>query len=262
MFDELPLNYDLRMNIHATITALLLCAVAPSLAFCDSIKDDVLPTTRAEWRNLLKWDDACESGVAHIANSGVGFVGVMHFKMRDSSSLVSVVCRTGSFNQGKILFLLRKTGSGQRSKALVFPQFRYQEPKPDSSKYFDPNLKVPAVTVDSFYTYSDRLLWGNLQVDKEKRTITNNDFFRGGDAEAGTELLVAEKNQKDWHCPLIRYPPFFLVNIARTRQSCPAYRTSRLHNGPYAHPAPCRETRLACQAPPIHSPLDVPLEDA
>lgn len=186
------------MNFHASITALLLSTVVQPLAFCDSIKDDALPTTRAEWRNLLKWDDACESGVAHIANSGVGFVGVTHFKMRDSSSLVSVVCRTGSYNQGKILFLLRKTGPGPRSKELVFPQFRYQEPKPDSSKYFDPNLKVPAGTVDSFYTYSDRLLWGNLQVDKEKQTITNNDFFRGGDAACGTHTvyqLVGETPQ-------------------------------------------------------------------
>lgn len=186
------------MDIKAVVITILLPIGTSPLGYCNSVKEESLPVTRAEWRNLLKWDDACESGVAHIANSGVGFVGVTHFKMRDSSSLVSVVFRTGSYNQGKILFLLRNPSSGQRSKALVFPQFRYQEPKPDSSKYFDPNLKVPAGTVDSFYTYSDRLLWGNLQVDKENQTITNNNFFRGGDAACGTHTvyqLIDDKPQ-------------------------------------------------------------------
>lgn len=188
----------IHMNNKALVVAILVPVVASPFAFCDSINEESLPTTRAEWRSLLKWDDACESGVAHIANSGVGFVGVTHFKMRDSSSVVSVVCRTGSYNQGKILFLLRNTGTGPRSTLLVFPQFRYKEPEPDSSKYFDPNVKVPASTIDLFYTYSDRLLWGNLQIDKEKQTITNNDFFRGGDTGCGTHTvykLVGEKPQ-------------------------------------------------------------------
>ncbi|MBI3561674.1 MAG: hypothetical protein HY080_08170 [Gammaproteobacteria bacterium] len=105
--------------------------------------------------------------------------------MHDSSSLVSVVCRTGSYNQGKIVFLLRNTGSGRQSTVLEFPQFRFKEPEPDPSKYFDPNATVPASTVDLFYTYNDRLLWGNLKFDKEKQTITNNDFFRGGDSGCG-----------------------------------------------------------------------------
>lgn len=186
------------MNINAVIITILLSVVVLPLGFCDSAKEEPLPATRAEWRSLLKWDDACESGVAHIASSGVGFVGVTHFKMRDSSSLVSVVCRTGSYNQGKVLFLLRNTGPSQRSSVLVFPQFRFKEPDPESSKYFDPNVKEPASTVDLFYTYNDRLLWGNLKIDKENQTITNNDFFRGGDTGCGMHTvykLVEDKPQ-------------------------------------------------------------------
>ena len=177
------------MNTSAVTIAIILSAIVLPLGFCDSVKEEPLPTTRAEWRSLLKWDDACESGVAHIANSGAGFVGVTHFKMHDSISLVSVVCQTGSYNQGKIVFRLRNIGSGRQSTVLEFPQFRFKEPEPDSSKYFDPNVKEPTSTVDLFYTYTDRLLWGNLKIDKEKQTITNSNFFRGGDTGCGLNTV-------------------------------------------------------------------------
>ena len=169
------------MKAHAVIIPILLFVGILPIEASDSVNAEALPTTRSEWRSLLKWDDACESGIAHIANSGVDFVGVTYFKMRDSGSLVSVVCRTGNYNQGKIVFRLRNTGSGRQSTLLEFPQFRFKEPEPDSSKFFDPNVKEPASTVDLFYTYTDRLLWGNLKIDKEKQTIANNNFFRGGD---------------------------------------------------------------------------------
>jgi hypothetical protein len=177
------------MNINTVNLALILSLIGIPLGNCDSAKEEPLPTSRAEWRSLLKWDDACESGVTHIANSGVGFVGVKHYKMPDSSSLVSVVCRTGSYNQGKIVFHLRNTESGRQSTVLVFPQFHFKEPNPDPSKYLDPNVKEPTGTVDLFYTYNDRLLWGNLKIDKDKQTITNNDFFRGGDTGCGMHTM-------------------------------------------------------------------------
>ncbi len=177
------------MKANAVIIALVLSVMCVPLGYCDSSRIEQLPMTRAEWRSLLKWDDACEAGVAHLVNSGFGFVGVIHYEMLDSTSLVSVVCQTGSYNQGKIIFHLRNTESGRLSTLLVFPQFRYKQPSSESSGYFDPKEKVQDNSVDLFYVYNDGLLWGNLSVDKQKQIITNNDFFRGGDTGCGTHTM-------------------------------------------------------------------------
>lgn len=125
------------------------------------------PETRTEWRKLIKWDDQCEEGVKHITQYSSRFVGVDHYQLKSGVELVKVVCETGAYNRGSIIYI--RTSKQSDFILLNFLQVGAAK-----------NALPPVKSASGFYTYSDNLLWGNIHVDLKTGRITNTDFFRGG----------------------------------------------------------------------------------
>ena len=128
--------------------------------------------TRAEWRELLKWPQACDDGVSHITKNVEDFVGVDVYAWSIDRKLVSVTCETGAYNQGEILFLETEKNTNKFNQ-LVFTQFKSIKNAPEE-------LDLRKTGQALYYQYKDSLLWGNLKVDKSNGNIRNDNFYRGG----------------------------------------------------------------------------------
>ncbi|MGF1693940.1 hypothetical protein [Photobacterium kagoshimensis] len=130
------------------------------------------PLSRSDWKEVINWPLSCDSGVKHITDFSNDFIGVERYLWFDGRNLVSVICETGAYNQGEMIFLESKKESGEYN-LIYFPQFRLIE---DS-----PHLRFNKVTKGfQYYQKSDSLLWGNLSINESESTITNNNFYRGG----------------------------------------------------------------------------------
>jgi len=126
--------------------------------------------TRTEWREALKWPKSCDEGVSHINSDR--FVGVEVYAWEKGRQLVSVVCETGAYTRGEMLFLETGKATGQFD-LLVFPQFKAISDAPRE-------LNLNNSGENDYYQYSRSLLWGNLMVDNISSKITNDAYYRGG----------------------------------------------------------------------------------
>jgi len=128
--------------------------------------------TRTEWREALKWPKSCDDGVSNLTKYLDDFVGVEVYAWEKGRQLVSVVCETGAYTRGEMLFLETGKATGQFD-LLVFPQFKAISDAPRE-------LNLNNSGESDYYQYSRSLLWGNLMVDNISGKITNDAYYRGG----------------------------------------------------------------------------------
>lgn len=187
------------MTIKPKILNGFFLVVSLILTACDLANTpDVLPTTRLEWRQLLKWDNTCDTEQLNKFLAGSQITGVYVHKLSDSSLLVEVICQVASYNQGEIIYHVKNSGSEKNIKLLKFKQIRYIEPETGADEenpdYFDPNIKSTGNSVDHFFIFSHQFLWGSLSIDPVKQTIINTDLFSGA---GGCGLYTKYKLQND-----------------------------------------------------------------
>lgn len=123
--------------------------------------------SRADWKHIIQWNDKCDKGVKHLLDANIGFVGVDRYMLKSGSLLVTVTCKSASYNQGMIVYIRPK--ASDKYQLLEFPQIA---PIAQSTK--------PIKSHSDFYRFKDSMLWGNIAVDTAKNMLTNTDFFRGG----------------------------------------------------------------------------------
>lgn len=149
-------------------TLLILLIACSSTVTTDKTED--ISNTRAEWRELLKWPQACDDGVSHITSES--FIGIDVYTWSAGRKLVSVMCETGAYSWGEMFFLETSEEAGQFN-LLVFPQFKAIADAPRE-------LNFASKGQADYYQYSRPLLWGNLKVDNSSGNISNDVFYRGG----------------------------------------------------------------------------------
>jgi hypothetical protein len=132
--------------------------------------------TRAEWREQLQWPASCDDGVSHLTKYSDDFVGVEVYPWSGGKRLVSVMCETGAYNQGEILFL-EKEAATSNFELISFPQFKLIKDEPMA---FANSAQFVDIDQAGYYQFTDSLLWGNIVVDMIKGTIRNDTFYRGG----------------------------------------------------------------------------------
>ncbi|MFT6910394.1 MAG: hypothetical protein ACJAS1_007123 [Oleiphilaceae bacterium] len=151
---------------------ILLIACSSPVTIDTSHKTAGVLQTRAEWRALLKWPQVCDDGVSNMIKYLDDFVGVDVYAWSAGRKLVSVVCETGAYTRGEMLFL--ETGEEtERFNLLVFPQFKAIADAPQE-------LNLANKGQQDYYQYSRSLLWGNLKIDNSSGNISNDAFYRGG----------------------------------------------------------------------------------
>ena len=132
--------------------------------------------TRAQWREQLHWPKFCDDGVSHITSNVENFVGVELYDWLADKKLLVVTCEVGPYQQGQLIYLETKLGTGQ-FELIDFPQFTL----------------IDAKTSSQYHRFSDPLLSGKLYVDHVKGVIRNDHFYRadGGCGVSTTYSLFA-----------------------------------------------------------------------
>ena len=64
------------------------------------------PTSRAEWRNLLKWNDDCEQSFS--STQAGDYSGIETHKLGEADGLVVVMCAVGGYQPSFLLYRLKQ----------------------------------------------------------------------------------------------------------------------------------------------------------
>jgi hypothetical protein len=64
------------------------------------------PSSRAEWRNLLKWNDDCEQSFS--STQAVDYSGIETHKLGEADELVVVMCAVGGYQPSFLLYRLKQ----------------------------------------------------------------------------------------------------------------------------------------------------------
>jgi len=201
------------MDINKYILVFILPIAIFSLSTCDS-KSEPLPTSRAEWRALLKWDDVCESGV-WTPKQRPNFVGVNKNEWTNSSSMITVVCELGAYQYSAIVYHVKETGAGRQVTLLEFPQFHHIEPETEpgvrtEDGLIDFDVEVPADTVDLFYRFAHRKISPIPIFDKETKIIIHNNIHLGCGQRTIYKLVDGEPHVVEFrsrpHCRSFTVP--------------------------------------------------------
>ena len=166
---------------------LISCAKTTNL----ELKRQLLPHTRSEWKKLIEWPVECDDGIRHITVNSPAFVGVESYRMSSGIELVIVVCKTGAYNQGEMVFI-KISDEKSNYKVLTFPQFASVNESPSKLKWStcaettlsgDHCLKKGGAdnnTEPALYKFIGSLLWGNLRIETKNNRIIVDNFYRGG----------------------------------------------------------------------------------
>ena len=163
----------MRLFSKASLTTVISLLVIGCNLGCRNIKaaepntlPEKSPETRQEWKSVLNWPIRCDEGVSHFANDD-DFVGVEISKLKSGNQLISVVCTTGAYNRGKIIYFHPK--NSDKYTLLTFNRFGLTKNLPD-------NL---VKNKSKYYRYLDSLLWGSALVKEEDEIIYYIHSFRG-----------------------------------------------------------------------------------
>lgn len=145
----------------------------------DSFKNDKLisaiiePQTRAQWKQVIQWPDACDEGVSDISFSK-HFKGFWVHPWSQGRRLVQVVCTRGTYNLGVIFYLETEKASNQFT-LLVFPQFI----SAGSAESMIAKVLSGQLGTAPYNQFQRPLVWGSILTDMSGYTITNENRYRG-----------------------------------------------------------------------------------
>ena len=160
-------------------TFFISCCLALPSEQPGSYKNDKLisaiiePQTRAQWKQIIQWPDACDEGVSDISFSK-HFKGFWVHPWSQGRRLVQVVCTRGTYNLGVIFYLETEKASNQFT-LLVFPQFI----SAGSAESMIAKVLSGQLGTAPYYQFQRPLVWGSILTDMSGYTITNKNRYRG-----------------------------------------------------------------------------------
>ncbi|THB68706.1 MAG: hypothetical protein D6B27_02030 [Gammaproteobacteria bacterium] len=178
----------MRLFSKASLTTVLSLLVIGCNLGCRNIKaaepntlPEKLPKTRQEWKSVLNWPKKCDENPSLTSDD---FDSVEVTNLRSGNQLVSVVCTTGAYNMGEIIYFHPK--NSDKYTLLTFTRFGVTENFPDKS----------VKNKSKYYRYLDSLLWGSALVKEEDEIIYY--IHSGVLADAGLMLFTTyqQKSQK------------------------------------------------------------------